>query len=76
MGVCICAVFMMQKFSQQTTKGDREGPYLPFKMAVDKRLLQMETGSNFVFKRLLFGGDTKEDPGGGARGHYLPLGTK
>lgn len=66
----------MQKFSQQTAKGARGGPFLPFKMAVNKRLLQMEPGSSFDFKKLLFGADTKEDPGGGARDHYMPLGTK
>lgn len=27
---------------------------MPFKMAMDRRLLQMEPGSSFVFKRLLF----------------------
>lgn len=36
----------------------------------------MELGSNFVFRRLLLGGDAKVDPGGGARVHYMPLGTK
>lgn len=36
----------------------------------------MEPGSSFDFKKLLFGADTKEDPGGGARDHYMPLGTK
>lgn len=43
---------------------------------MDKRRLQMEPGSNFVFKRLLFGGDATVDPGGGARAPYMPLGTK
>jgi hypothetical protein len=75
-GVCVCAVFMTQRFSQQTAKGAREGPYLPFKMAVDKSLLQMEPASNFAFKGLRFGGDTKADSGGGARGHCMPLRTK
>lgn len=36
----------------------------------------MELGSNFVFRRLLLGGDAKVDPGGGARVHHMPLGTK
>lgn len=36
----------------------------------------MEPRSNFVFRRLLLSGDAKVDPGGGARVHYMPLGTK
>lgn len=49
---------------------------MPFKVVMTKRLLQIEPGSTFVFKRLPFGGDAKVDPEEGARVHYMPLGIK